>query len=235
MNKIAPQGTREETDQAVYKRLVQVAVMLALFVACIFLSAGRIDWLWGWIYLGLYLAMMAGNALTMDRELVAERAQVGAGTKKWDLVLGSLTILLGQPVTLLVCGLDERFGWTSFSLPVQIAGGVIFALGCALVVWAMASNKFFATTVRIQEERGHTVTTGGAYRLVRHPSYLAFALMALGTPALLDSAWGYVPAVLSIAAVVARTALEDKTLQEELEGYAEYTQKTRYRLIPGIW
>jgi protein-S-isoprenylcysteine O-methyltransferase Ste14 len=54
-------------------------------------------------------------------------------------------------------------------------------------------------------------------------------------PLVLGSSWAYVPVLVGILVTCLRTYLEDKTLQEELPGYREYTQQTRYRLIPGIW
>ena len=104
-----------------------------------------------------------------------------------------------------------------------------------LAHWAMLANPFFEKTVRIQEERGHHVATGGPYRFVRHPGYVAFILMGFALPLGVGSAWALVPAGLNAALIVARTALEDRTLRRELPGYAEYAQRTRYRLLPGVW
>jgi protein-S-isoprenylcysteine O-methyltransferase Ste14 len=108
-------------------------------------------------------------------------------------------------------------------------------LGYALFLWAMASNAFFAEGVRIQQERGHTVTTGGPYRYARHPGYVGAILSQAATPFLLGSAWAIIPAVASAALYVVRTYLEDQTLRQELPGYEAYAQRTRYRLLPGVW
>jgi protein-S-isoprenylcysteine O-methyltransferase Ste14 len=89
--------------------------------------------------------------------------------------------------------------------------------------------------VRIQKERGHTVVTDGPYRLVRHPGYVGSILSLMAAPFLLGSRWALIPAVLGVAGYVVRTALEDRTLQDELPGYREYTQRTRWRLLPGVW
>jgi protein-S-isoprenylcysteine O-methyltransferase Ste14 len=107
--------------------------------------------------------------------------------------------------------------------------------GMLLVSWAMASNKFFSTTVRIQDDRGQTVTSSGPYRLVRHPGYVGFLVSNLATPLLLGSLWALIPAVVLEALVVVRTALEDRTLQAELGGYRDYARRVRYRLLPGVW
>ena len=96
-------------------------------------------------------------------------------------------------------------------------------------------NRFFSGTVRIQTERGHRVVTGGPYRFVRHPGYLGGVISYLAMPLILGSAWAYIPAAVGMAVTAIRAALEDRTLKKELPGYLEYTQATRYRLIPGIW
>jgi protein-S-isoprenylcysteine O-methyltransferase Ste14 len=103
------------------------------------------------------------------------------------------------------------------------------------MTWAESVNKFFEPTVRIQTDRGHTVIDSGPYALVRHPGYLAAGLLVLGLPLSLGSYWALVPAALSNVLLVVRTALEDRTLREELPGYKEYTQRVRYRLVPGVW
>ena len=109
------------------------------------------------------------------------------------------------------------------------------ALGYALFMWAMVSNAYFSEVVRIQEDRGHQVATDGPYRFVRHPGYAGAILSFLGSPLLLGSWWAFIPTALGVGGYILRTALEDKTLQLELGGYREYTERVRYRLIPGVW
>ena len=116
------------------------------------------------------------------------------------------------------------------------AGGLLLTLlGYALFLWAMASNAFFAEGVRIQEERGHTVATGGPYRYVRHPGYVGAIVAQLATPLLLESPWAVIPSAGSAGLYVLRTCLEDRTLVEELPGYREYARRVRCRLLPGVW
>ena len=103
------------------------------------------------------------------------------------------------------------------------------------VLWAMASNPFFATTVRIQDDRGHRVVSSGPYRLVRHPGYFGSLIYNLVIPLVLGSLWTFLPALLTIALLVLRTRLEDRTLQAELPGYPEYAAVVRHQLIPGVW
>ena len=107
--------------------------------------------------------------------------------------------------------------------------------GYALTAWAMSVNAFFSPVVRIQAERGHSVVDRGPYRAVRHPGYVGFGLYAVGTALALDSLHALVPVTAVLLVIVLRTHLEDRTLQRELEGYARYATRVRYRLVPGIW
>jgi protein-S-isoprenylcysteine O-methyltransferase Ste14 len=135
-----------------------------------------------------------------------------------------------------VAGLDVRFHWTGENPFAFHVGGLLANIsGYVLFLWAMVSNAFFSEGVRIQEERDHTVASGGPYRYVRHPGYAGAIVAGVATPFLLGSLWGLIPAVLSAVLYVVRTALEDKTLMEELPGYPEYAQQTRWRLFPGLW
>jgi protein-S-isoprenylcysteine O-methyltransferase Ste14 len=208
-------------------------------VAILFLSAGRLDWVMGWALVGVYVSWdIIVALLLMPRSpgLIAERAGIQEGSKTWDIVLVSLAASLLPMVTWVVAGLDVRFGWTvQISLALQLAALAIVVLGFALVTWAMASNAFFSAIVRIQKDRGHTVATGGPYQYVRHPGYVGAIMFQLATPIMLGSLWALIPTGLSALLYVLRTALEDKTLHEELDGYREYAARVRYRLVPGIW
>jgi protein-S-isoprenylcysteine O-methyltransferase Ste14 len=121
-------------------------------------------------------------------------------------------------------------GW-----PVQVLGLAGVATGLAASSWAMLTNAYFSSTVRIQRERGHHVITDGPYRFVRHPGYGGYVIFAGATPLLLGSLGAFVPATIVIAAIVARTWLEDRTLRVELDGYDDYSRRVRYRLIPRLW
>ncbi len=136
----------------------------------------------------------------------------------------------------IVAGLNERFGWApEVGLNLQIGAAIITAVGYGIVVWAMAANAFFSPVVRIQSERGHQVASGGPYRFVRHPGYVGAMLFTVALPLMLGSWWALIPGSIGAVLYVIRTALEDRTLQEELEGYRAYTQTVKYRLCPGVW
>ena len=204
--------------------------------AILFIAAGRLDWPMAWVYTGISMVDATLLLLIVSPELMRERTHPKADAKDWDRVFARLTGPLGSTVILVVAGLDKRLGWSAqVPLAIQVAGLVAFVLGMGLMTWAMAVNNYFSLVMRIQKDRGHTVVTGGPYRYVRHPGYVGGIMFQLGTPLLLGSLWTLIPAGLTALLLVARTALEDRTLQNELEGYREYTQQTRYRLLPSIW
>ena len=117
-----------------------------------------------------------------------------------------------------------------------MVGLTLFCAYVAILTWSMLVNTHFEKTVRIQTDRNHKVIDTGPYRVVRHPGYLGLiAGFILSAPLLLGSWWAFVPAVASTATLIVRTALEDRTLREELDGYEDYARRVRYRLVPGVW
>jgi protein-S-isoprenylcysteine O-methyltransferase Ste14 len=139
-------------------------------------------------------------------------------------------------VRYILAGLDQRYGWTNgFPVAAQIAAVAICILSYALFIWAMASNRFFSQIVRIQSDRDHVVATAGPYRYVRHPGYAGMVVFELAMSTLLGSWWAILAGGVCSSLIILRTALEDRTLQVELPGYAEYARQVRYRLLPGVW
>jgi protein-S-isoprenylcysteine O-methyltransferase Ste14 len=108
-------------------------------------------------------------------------------------------------------------------------------LGYGFAYWAVYSNPFFATFVRIQEDRDHSVVSSGPYALIRHPGYAGALLAHLALPFALGSIWALLPAALGTLFFVARTSREDRTLRDHLAGYREYQTRVRWRLVPGVW
>ena len=223
---------------AIIRRLLQLVVFILIQAAILFGASGRLNWRAAWAYLGVYVGMIAVNAVVLlprDPELIAERGQIKEGAKGWDKALSLVYAICGLGV-LAVAGLDVRFEWSpQIPTGLQWVGLGILMLGWGLASWAMASNRFFSSVVRIQRDRGHTVVTHGPYQFVRHPGYVGGIISAFATALMLGSWWAFVPAGLLVCVVVVRTALEDRTLQDELEGYEEYAGQVRYRLLPGVW
>ena len=227
---------KSELSAAIVKRMVQVVVQFVVIAAMLFISAGNLKWAWAWAYLAAGMGILAVNVLVMPPELIAERGRIGQeDIKTWDRVLAIPLGLfsLGTPV---VAGLDVRFGWSpQFALAIHLIGLTFMVLGQGLFTWSMVSNKYFSTSVRIQMDRDHAVASGGPYRYVRHPGYVGYITSWFATSLALGSLWALIPAGLVMCTMVVRTALEDKTLLEELDGYQDYAARVRYRLLPGVW
>jgi protein-S-isoprenylcysteine O-methyltransferase Ste14 len=206
----------------------------------LFVSAGRMDWWEAWVILAIYFLIVLVAALWMmrtDPELLKERDQAitKKNVKPWDRVMITLNWLLTIAL-FVVIGLDAgRFQASVVPPGVRLLGLLIVFSSFGLTLWASRVNTYMSAAVRIQAERGHQAVTVGPYRRVRHPMYVAMCLLDAGLPLVLGSWWGLVVSGLMIVAVIIRTALEDKTLQRELPGYAEYVQRVRYRLLPGVW
>jgi len=220
------------------KYILQHGLFVLIQVASLVIASGRLDWVRAWVYIGVHLAGLGVNALVLiptNPELVVERARF-RGKRDLDRVLAGVMALYGPAGICIVAGLDVRFGWSpGIPLALLIAALAVMVLGSLLTTWAMASNRFFYGILRIAKDRGHTVATSGPYRYVRHPGYVGAIAFDLAMPLILGSLWALIPAGLTTCIIILRTALEDRALHEELEGYREYAQRVRYRLLPGVW
>ncbi len=217
-------------------------VVVYLFIPLVLLvCGGDLGWWQAWVYSLLIFSTGIGGRIWAERRhpgLTAERQNTEKmqSAKAWDKVLAPLMALSLSFPLVIVAGLDHRFGWSpAFPLWLIVLGFILIALGYAFGVWAFAENRFFSSTVRIQTDRGHVVCDSGPYRIVRHPGYAGNLLPPLGIVLALGSVWTLIPAAVALIIAVIRTALEDRTLQEELPGYRDYAQRVHYRLIPGIY
>jgi protein-S-isoprenylcysteine O-methyltransferase Ste14 len=238
MGELNSEGQRTDLGPVILRRAGQLLVTVLLQAAVLFITAWRLDWWQGWLYLGLQVGSIAINSAILLRtnpQTIASRAST-EGVKDWDRVIGTLISVIYLGGILGVAGLDARFGWTRALLPaLVVAAVVLFMLGAALVAWTMATNKFFSGMVRIQEKEGHVVVTGGPYRYVRHPGYVAFIINMTSTALVLGSTRALVGTGVLLVLLIVRTAFEDRMLHEELAGYREYAREVRFRLVPGIW
>lgn len=221
--------------------VIQLLVFIVLVPFLPLLISFRWDWWQAWVYaligvFGFVISRLLVNKRHPD--LLTERSRMMGheDAKEWDKVLGRL-VGLGGALIPLVAGLDVKYGWSDmdYSVSIELVALVLILFGYVIGSWALVENRFFSGVVRIQTERGHDVISSGPYAIVRHPGYAGALLTYLATPLLFDSPCTFLPVIVMAIVLIIRTVLEDRTLQEELPGYKEYTQKTRYRLIPGIW
>lgn len=229
-----------------HKNIISLRMILILFVFIVLIPMSPLliswqwDWWQAWVYFlinlfGFIISRLIANQRHPD--LIVERGQYldHPNPEPWDKTLSVFLGLFGAliPIT---AGVDARFGagW-DLGLSLEIIAILIILIGYAISSYALIENRFFSGVVRIQTDRGQHVINTGPYRWVRHPGYAGAILTYLMTPLLLESGWTFIPVLLTIVIIFTRTALEDQTLQEKLDGYRTYTKQVPYRLIPGIW
>ncbi|MEI6186613.1 MAG: isoprenylcysteine carboxylmethyltransferase family protein [Dehalococcoidia bacterium] len=222
-------------------KIIYAAIWILIWpVLLLFLSG---DWFWieGWIFntwLLLLCFVTISYLYLKDPALLTERFKKpgSANQKGWDrfIVYG---LGLGFMAWIVIMPLDaKRFAWTvNFPLWLQVLGGVGLSLSFFFFYRAYVDNTFASPLVRIQADRKQHVISTGVYSIVRHPMYLAGILMFIGAPLLLGSLYGMLIGVLLGLLLVVRISGEEKMLTNELEGYADYKMKVRYRLVPFVW
>jgi protein-S-isoprenylcysteine O-methyltransferase Ste14 len=218
--------------------LLRIVYFVGLLMVLLFWPAGTLHWTEAWIFLVLYLLLTLSFGLYMrlkDPELYRERYSIKKNTKPFDRII--LTAYMAAFVGMcVIIGFDAvRFEWSSVPLWLKVVGFTGFLPVSALFIAVTAHNTFLSGSVRIQEDRGHKVCTTGPYRIVRHPMYVAVIFFVFFIPLALGSFYGLIGSAVVAGLFIIRTALEDRTLLKELDGYREYAEMVRFRLIPGIW
>jgi len=230
----------KELRKVVVRSVIVTCFLLTLHLVIFFVSAGRLDLYQPWFYFGIIFVYSILNLAALAEfspELLKQRLlRKREGSKLWDEVLMRACNIMLMFVLPFIAGLDVgRFHWSSLSIYYVPLGFVLFIVGGFLTTRAMVENPHFETTVRIQEERSHRVITTGPYEFVRHPGYLGGLLLGVSIPFMVGSVFAFIPVGVYVLLMISRTWLEDRTLQKELNGYLEYTKRTRHRLFPGIW
>lgn len=220
------------------RAFLSLGLVLTTMGALLFGPAGTLAWPAAWILILTYGAFLLGFmiwGLTRNPDLLRERSHVAENVKVWDKWINGLYTLLLVAI-LVVSGLDAgRFEWATVPLIVQIVAGIFIVLSAWLIFQTIAENAYLSRWARIQDDRGHQVINTGPYAVVRHPMYAGIMVLMVCMPLQLGSLWGVIPGALIGVLNIVRTALEDRMLMDELDGYREYARRVRYRLIPGIW
>jgi len=218
-------------------RLIRAAVGSAVYASLAFLGAGRLEWMRGWVYAAVFVAVSVIGTLIVQCANPAVLEARAKGIRKDTKAFDKAFYLMFLPLVLLyplLAGADAiRFSWAPLPWWTVTPGALLFLLGSLLGTWTLVVNAHAETTVRIQD--AHSVVTGGPYRFVRHPMYVGTVVGLPGTALMLGSGWALLPMALIIMLFVWRTAREDRALRQELVGYEDYARSTRYRLVPGIW
>jgi protein-S-isoprenylcysteine O-methyltransferase Ste14 len=213
-----------------------VALMLVMG-GLIFASAGTFDYWQAWLFLACYFTaslVISGWLLRNDPALLERRMRggpfaEGERNQKIIMTITSLGFLAG----LVVPGLDRRFGWSHMPDALAILGAALHLLGWFGILAVFRANTYAAATIRV--EAGQKVISTGPYAFVRHPMYAAALLMIFAIPIALGSWWGLLMFAAILPALGWRLLDEERVLVRDLDGYADYRHKVRWRLIPGIW
>jgi protein-S-isoprenylcysteine O-methyltransferase Ste14 len=214
-----------------YKRLLFFSIV---WMAVFFLPAGTFTFWEAWVVLAiLILPMVLGFIywLKADPELLKRRSKTGEKEKEQKLIIKIMSLCF--ILTFLIPGFDKRFGWSHVPVGVVIISDILLMFGYGICFRVIRENRFASRTVEV--EQGQTVINSGLYAIVRHPMYLGVLIMCLSLPLALGSYWAMIPALFIIPVLVARIRNEESVLGRELKGYGEYMQKTKYRIIPGVW
>lgn len=217
-----------------FEALIKFIFGIVLVGIFVFLPAGTLAFLNGWIFMGvLFVPMIIFGAVLLVKmpDLLRRRldSKEKEATQKGVVALSGLAFLAG----FIVAGLDYRFGWTDMPKAVVIAASILFLFSYGLYAEVMRENAYLSRTIKVEE--GQTVVDTGLYGIVRHPMYMATVIMFLSIPLVLGSVWSFLIFLSYPLVIVVRILNEEKVLEEELQGYSEYKKKVKYRMIPFIW
>lgn len=238
-NRAAP-AQRRPRPGVVFRMSIRTVVSIAGTGAILFVAAGTVRWPGAWAYLieiGA-LGLAAGLWLARhDPELLEERltSPIQREQRAWDRMLVATLLFLGLAWLVLIALDAVRYDWSHVPIEAHILGGVLILVSFYVGYLTFRENSYATPTVKIQEERGQEVISTGPYRYVRHPMYAGVTLLCLGAPLLLGSWYGLALCPLVIAVLGVRAVMEERTLKAELNGYTEYANRVRHRLIPLVW
>lgn len=224
-----------------FRYILRLFLSLIAQAIIFFAAADQLEIPRAWVFFILTFIYYVTSFIILYRltpELINQRggSAFQENSKTWDKYILVVYTFLGIYAQFYVAGWDlGHINFWPLGLGYLGIGLVLFIISIILIIWAMVKNPFFEPTVRIQKERGQKVINSGPYGIVRHPGYLSGILWHIAVPLILGSGLTMLYTVIIVVLLIIRTYLEDKTLQKELEGYREYSEKTRYRLLPGVW
>lgn len=216
------------------KALVHLFVALFVMMIMLFVPAGTFDYVDAWLYLGIVILGAAAigiyllftNPHLLDRRMALKEQE---RDQAWIVGLG----MIFYAATFVMSGVDHRYGWSNVPFDAVVTADVLLLLSYLVFTIVMRQNRYASRVIEVVE--GQRLVADGLYAVVRHPMYLAALAMFLSTPVALGSWWALIPALPMIAIIMARIRNEEEFLRRKLPGYVAYIQRTRYRLIPGVW
>ena len=218
----------------ILRAVLNCALVIVFFGLSLFVPAGTLGYWNAWLFLGLFDAsFLTILVYVIFRDPVyAEKRFRGNEAEKPQRVVMSL-LVASSITSFITAGLDHRFRWSTVPLAVVLLSAALIVAGFIMLFFVMRQNSYASRVVEIQEDQ--KVIDSGFYAIVRHPMYLAFSVIFVGTPILLGSWYAVAPAVLIPLLLTFRIRNEEKVLIEGLQGYKGYVKKVRYRLVPYLW
>lgn len=217
-----------------YSAIIKFIFGVLLVALLVFLPAGTLNFLNGWIFMSvLFIPMLSAGIIMMIKnpDLLERRLNAKEKRTEQNLVvkLSGLMFIVG----FVIAGLDFRFKWFQIPKSIVIISTVIFLVGYALYAVVLRENTYLSRTIEVQKNQ--KVIDTGLYGIIRHPMYSATILLFLAMPLVLGSLISFAVFLVYPVLIVLRIKDEEKMLETELEGYIEYKKKVKYRLIPFIW
>lgn len=220
--------------QLFFQALTKFLLGLVLVALLLFVPAGTLCYWQAWLFIAvLFVPMFVAGIILMVRSPELLRHRLEAKEKEGEqktVVSMSALLFVAMFVT---AGLNHRFHWCTLPNALVIAAAIVFLLGYVMYTEVMRENVWLSRTIEVQEHQ--QVVDTGLYGIVRHPMYTSTLILFLTIPLILASAWSFVIMLLYIPIIVKRIRNEEAVLEQQLEGYKEYKQRIRWRLVPGIW
>ncbi len=214
--------------------LTRVGLFIPVMMLVLFLPAGTLVYWEAWVYLLVLLGpalMIFPWLIKNSPDLLVNRMRMRekATTQQWVVMISGVFMVAAYVVP----GFDKRWSWSNMAWPVVVVGDVLVLLGYLLVIRVFQVNRFASRVVEVRQAQ--TVIDTGPYAIVRHPMYVGTIVMYLASPIALGSYWALLPALLIVPVLMVRIVDEEAMLRRDLPGYVDYTQRVRYRLVPGLW
>ena len=222
------------TKELFFQAIIKFTLGVILIGALIFLPAGTFQYPGAWLFMGiLFIPMFIAGIVMMIKnpELLKKRLNAKEKQSEQNLVikLSGLMFVVG----FIVAGLDFRFGWIVLPDWVPVIAAVLFLLSYMLYAEVLRENTYLSRTIEVQENQ--KVVDTGLYGIVRHPMYSATIILFLSMPLVLGSVISFVIFLVYPVIIAMRIKNEEQVLEEGLDGYREYKEKVKWRLIPFVW
>ncbi|MCX6068818.1 MAG: isoprenylcysteine carboxylmethyltransferase family protein [Chloroflexi bacterium] len=227
-------NTTTATPELIRTVLGRIIFFFAIIALVFFLPAGTWKFWQAWMWLITMILLMLITLrylLKNDPALLERRMRMRERQQQQWVVLGFSFVFL--MLSFILPGFDQRYGWSNMPAWVALLGDGIVIAGYLLVLLVFKTNTYTSRIVEV--EAGQQVISSGPYAIVRHPMYVGAVLTYAFTPLALGSYWAFIPGLMILPVLIFRIINEEKLLLNELDGYREYTQKVKYRLLPGVW